>query len=166
MALYEPVHDQLLRYCETLCNGDVEEAKDLYSEVIMSAYENFDQLRKKEAFLFFLFGIARNRFRKKFRRKKFRAESTDQEMQAVPDHSINPERALEIKMLYKVMEQLPEKQKEALILFEISGFSIKEVAGIQGSGESAVKVRLMRARQRLSQLMKENLPVTQNRVAS
>ena len=46
-------------------------------------------------------------------------------------------------------------KKEALILFEISGFSIKEIAQLQQSKEGAVKVRLSRARKELKVLMTE-----------
>ena len=51
------------------------------------------------------------------------------------------------------MSLLPEEQKEAVILFEISGFSIKEICEIQQAGESAVKQRLKRGRQKLTEIL-------------
>jgi RNA polymerase sigma-70 factor (ECF subfamily) len=42
---------------------------------------------------------------------------------------------------------------ECIILFEISGFSIKEIMGIQNSSEAAVKKRLSRGRMQLLALM-------------
>ena len=40
-----------------------------------------------------------------------------------------------------------------LILFEISGFSIKEVAGLQAASISAVKQRLKRGREKLTEIL-------------
>ena len=59
-------------------------------------------------------------------------------------------------MLYKALNTLPTNQKEALILFEISGFSIKEVCEIQKSSESAVKQRLKRGRVALADYFKSD----------
>jgi RNA polymerase sigma-70 factor (ECF subfamily) len=42
---------------------------------------------------------------------------------------------------------------ECIILFEISGFSIKEIMGIQNLSEATVKQRLSRGRKQLSSLM-------------
>ena len=60
------------------------------------------------------------------------------------------------KVLYKALNTLPTNQKEALILFEISGFSIKEVCEIQKSSESAVKQRLKRGRVALADYFKSD----------
>ena len=53
-------------------------------------------------------------------------------------------------MLHKALSYLPELQREALILFEITGYSIKEIMEIQKSGSSAVKQRLARGRKELA----------------
>ena len=63
--------------------------------------------------------------------------------------------------LYKALSRLPEQQREAILLFEISGFSIKEIAVLQESSESAIKQRLSRGRQQLlEQLQAFNLSIT------
>ena len=59
--------------------------------------------------------------------------------------------------LYAALDKLPAAQKEAVILFEISGFSIKEIAEIQGSTESGVKSRLKRGREALAKLMNDHI---------
>jgi len=55
--------------------------------------------------------------------------------------------------LHRALALLPEAQREALILFEISGFSIKEVAGLQAASISAVKQRLKRGREKLTEIL-------------
>ncbi|MFO0496195.1 MAG: RNA polymerase sigma factor [Flavobacteriia bacterium] len=51
------------------------------------------------------------------------------------------------------MALLPVVQKESLILFEIAGFNIREIAEIQQASESAVKQRLKRGRQKLTEIL-------------
>jgi RNA polymerase sigma-70 factor (ECF subfamily) len=46
-----------------------------------------------------------------------------------------------------------EEQREAIILFEIAGFSIKEIVVIQNASESAVKQRLKRGREKLVEIL-------------
>jgi len=59
----------------------------------------------------------------------------------------------EIYFLYKALAMLPEEQRECLVLFEITGFSIKEIMVIQNSSESAIKQRLKRGRAKLLELL-------------
>ena len=43
--------------------------------------------------------------------------------------------------------------KESIVLFEITGFSIKEIVKIQDNSVSSVKQRLRRGRERLKQIL-------------
>jgi RNA polymerase sigma-70 factor, ECF subfamily len=49
----------------------------------------------------------------------------------------------------RALEALPAEQREAVVLFEIDGHSIEEIAAMQRSTVSAVKTRLSRGRARL-----------------
>jgi RNA polymerase sigma-70 factor (ECF subfamily) len=64
------------------------------------------------------------------------------------------EKEFEINDLYACLKELDQVTSECIILFEISGFSIKEIMGIQNSSEAAVKQRLSRGRKQLLSLMK------------
>ena len=52
-----------------------------------------------------------------------------------------------------MLGKLPPKQKEALVLYEITGLTLKEIREIQGGTLSGVKSRLKRGRNSLSELM-------------
>lgn len=56
-----------------------------------------------------------------------------------------------LKWVEKLFAKLPEKQRTALQLRDIEGYSYREVAGIMNIGEADVKVTLHRARQTLKQ---------------
>ena len=66
---------------------------------------------------------------------------------------MNAEHTDRNELLYTALAQLPEIQREAIVLFEISGFSIAEIAELQGAGISAIKQRLARGRQALLELL-------------
>jgi RNA polymerase sigma-70 factor (ECF subfamily) len=55
--------------------------------------------------------------------------------------------------LYACLKELDQVTSECIILFEISGFSIKEIMGIQNLSEATVKQRLSRGRKQLLALM-------------
>jgi DNA-directed RNA polymerase specialized sigma24 family protein len=64
-----------------------------------------------------------------------------------------PDISADVELLYKALAQLPRREREAVVLFEISGFSMKEIREIQGGSLSSVKVRVFRARKRLAELL-------------
>ena len=123
----------------------------------MVALENFHALKNEQAFLAFLFSIASNIVNKTNRRLKFKGDFNESKSLEIQDLSIDAETRMDIKLLYQALNTLPLAQKEALILFEISGFSIKEVAQIQNSSESSVKQRLKRGRDKLSQIFQSDV---------
>lgn len=158
IQLYEPVHRALLRYCEALTRHP-DTAKELVSEVVLEALENFHKLRDEAAFLGFLFGIARNCRRRKYRRMARETDLQDAALNRV-DQDPGPDQSAEVSLLYDAMVKLPEKQQEALMLFEVSGFSLEEIRKIQGGSLSGVKLRLKRGRVKLKQLLGLLEPVT------
>lgn len=152
LKLYEPLHDSFARFCHAKAYGVIE-AEDLISETITIALERFHTLKNEKAFLSFLFSIANHVVNKKNRRQKFQANFDEEKYLQFPDQAICADDRLDVELLYKALTKLPAKQEEAIILFEISGFSIKEIADIQSSGESAVKQRLRRGREKLAKLL-------------
>ncbi len=155
LELFKPVEQNLYRYARAMADS-YEEAKDLSADTVLSAYEGFESLKHKEAFLSYLFTIASRIAKKKRWRKKFFGVYNEVEALQMPDNSQNADRNIDIELLYKAMGQLPAKQKEALVLFEISGFSLKEIQEMQGGSLSAVKSRISRGREKLTQLLQEN----------
>ncbi len=151
LSLYEGNHYKLLRYCESILKDPVE-AQDLVSETILIAYEQMGKLKKEESFNYFLFGIARNLIRRLQRRKKFWGIFNTEQAEKLPAQQ-SKELNEDVQLLYQALDQLPPAQKEALILFELSGYNIKEIAEIQNAGISAVKARLARGREKLGNIL-------------
>ena len=58
------------------------------------------------------------------------------------------------KMLYKALQQLPQKERAAVVLRDIEGFSTAEVAGILGSSEATVRSQISTARLKIRKAVK------------
>jgi RNA polymerase sigma-70 factor (ECF subfamily) len=153
MQLYAPVHDRFERYCKTRAFGEFH-FKDIMHDTLIVAFEKFDTLKSQEAFLYYLFGTATRILSNQ--RKKMRPVYTDNfnrnDLQ-LSAHEATVERQIEIQHLYQQLDKLDPETRDCIILFEISGFSIKEIMTIQNAGESAVKQRLSRGRKQLTALM-------------
>jgi len=152
---YEPIHAGFTRYCSSKAYG-IMETEDLVQEAVLAALQGFSRIRDKEKLLGFMIGVVNNIVKNKFRRQKFKGTWDEALLEKLESQTPSPEVALDIQYLLKTIEQLPEKQKEALLLFEVSGFSIKEIAVIQTASESAVKTRLHRTREKLKKELRED----------
>jgi RNA polymerase sigma-70 factor (ECF subfamily) len=160
LALLMPVLPKLSRFCQAMCRDkhgpDCERAKDLVSETILKAYEHFDKIREPNAFLSYLFTIAtRTNRHERVRSKKWRPIS-ELEIEAFADERNAPDANADVAHLYAALTKLPKKQREAIIMSEITGLKLEEVASIQSSSLSAVKSRVSRGRKKLAKLLGVN----------
>jgi len=152
LKLYEPVHERFERFCRARVFGELD-FRDLMNDTLLVAFEKFDTLKSHDAFLSFLFSIS-VRILSNLRQKKREVRlSDDINSDQLKDSGVNPQQFADIYYLYETLRKLPDAQRESIILFEISGFSIAEIAQIQASTESAVKQRLKRGREKLVELV-------------
>lgn len=158
MRLLKPMHRKLEKFALAMTR-DREQACDLVHDTIVIAYERFHTIRDKNAFTSYLFSIASNLYKRSFRRSKFWGFFDSEAAEQIADTSALPDAGPDIALLYKALAHLPEKYREALILFEINGLSINEIHAIQGGSLSSIKVRLMRGRQKLAQLLHADNPI-------
>jgi RNA polymerase sigma-70 factor (ECF subfamily) len=69
-----------------------------------------------------------------------------------PHHDLHSEE--QKKMLYKALQELPEKERAAVVLRDIEGFSTAEVAEILGSSEATVRSQISTARLKIRKAVK------------
>ena len=116
-------------------------------------------LHSDEVFLSFLIGIS-TRILANNKRKKKPELYQDVHNFDVIDHGSTFDKTAEVQSLYYALSQLSDVLRECIILFEVSGFSIKEIMKIQNASGSTVKQRLRRARQRLAKLLQQDTMLT------
>ncbi len=147
-------HEAFVKYCSAISYGKMD-AEDLVQDVLLSAFHNFEKIKKQDQFLHYLIRAAKNRSISHLRKKRNKQELLDKHTNRLISKEVNAETLLDIQLLYKTLAELPEQQKDALILFEILGFSMAEIAEIQGSTSGAIKTKISRGRKLLKKLLEE-----------
>jgi RNA polymerase sigma-70 factor, ECF subfamily len=154
MELYSPLAGNLFAFCFAKTHNR-EEAKELVSETILASYENFHTLKNEKAFLSFLFTIATNVYKAKYKISQRFVLSGPELFETMYETSLSPEVETDIKILFEFMDKLPVVQREAIYLFDIIGMTQKEIAEIQKTTIMNIKLRIYRGKKKLSELVKE-----------
>lgn len=161
LKLYEPIHDKFERFCRARVYGQMDYT-DLMNETLLIAFEKMNELKNPTAFFSFLCGISVRILSN--HNKKHKEVQYPIHVEQHRDWNSSADLKTDVKILYKMLNQLNEEQKEAILLFELSGFSIKEIADMQAVNESTVKQRLKRGRDRLKGLMNFEADLTRKEV--
>lgn len=156
LLLYDPVHDRFERFCRARVYGQMD-FRDLMNDALLIAFQKFQTLQSEKAFLSFLFGICIRLLANQNRKKQEVSLLEGFELLQLPATN-QSDSSTEVYFLHQALAQLPDAQKESIILFEISGFSVKEIAQLHSVSESAVKKRLERGRLQLVKLLTD-LPI-------
>lgn len=151
---YKPIHDIFTRYCSNQAFG-ILSTEDLMQEAIYLTLNAFDKIRDQDRLLGYMIGVVNNLVKNQKRRQKFKGEWHESQVAFLTDKISDPGLIIDLKYLHECIRKLPQNQQEALILFEICGCSIKEIAEIQEDRESTVKTRIHRARKKLKSLYEE-----------
>lgn len=145
MQAYQRCHEPFARYCSALAYGRMD-AQDLMQDVLLSAFQQFERIRQKDQLLHYLLRAARNRAASNWRIGSRNTAITEAQTTRLRERGASAEMLVDVDILYRTMAKLPEKLRDALVLFEVSGLSMAEIAEIQGTNENAVKTRVSRAR--------------------
>lgn len=100
------------------------ETQDLVQDVLLSAHGHFDRIENQQQLLHYLIRAARNRSITWWRKRRVRQDFLDRQAGRLEAQGVSPETRAELQLLYKAMDRLPIKQKEALVLFAISGLLV------------------------------------------
>ena len=132
--------------------GRSDEAQDMMQDVaerILRRQENTKDIDNIDAFLT---QSVRNACIDRMRRRK----ETTPIIPEVPDNR-SPDRWSDRQLVHKAMVQLPEKQRLAIHLKDIEGYSGKEIAGILETDESNVRTILSRGRRALRDIIEKEI---------
>jgi RNA polymerase sigma factor (sigma-70 family) len=148
MQLLAPLHDRARATSRRLCRSSAD-GDDLFQEAVLRAMGRIGELRDPERFRPWFFAVLlslhRSRSRRRFWRRLLPLQAVDDEPARDPDDD-----AVDgAERMAKALATLTPEAREAIVLFELEGFTIEEIAQLQGATVSAVKSRLVRARARL-----------------
>jgi len=137
-------------------SGNVDRADDLVQETLLRALANIDSFQPGTNMSAWLFTILRNHFRSEYRKRRREVEDADGRYAETLKSQPEQYGQVEFREFREALNQLPQDQREALILVGASGFSYEEAANICGCAVGTIKSRVNRARTRLAELMHVN----------
>ena len=149
--------DYIIRFCYMyLKNWHL--AEDASQEVFLKSYKHLESFREEATEKTWLSSIAINVCRNYSRTSWFKKVAIGIEVDSKSTEYSMEEMLLkkvEESEILKVVGELPIKYKEVILLYYYEELKIKEIATILHINEEAVKMRLSRARKRVSTVLKE-----------
>lgn len=144
--LLEPIHDRALGFARSVSRSR-DDGDDLFQEALVRALDKLGLLRDDAAFKGWLYRIIinlhRNRTRRAFWRRLIPLGGDE-----IGEH-VTVETIGSVERARLALAQLAPDQREAIVLHDIEGWAVGEIADLEGVSMSAIKSRLSRGRDRL-----------------
>ncbi|WP_438318667.1 sigma-70 family RNA polymerase sigma factor [Sporosarcina sp. FA9] len=133
-------------------------AEDITQEIFLTVYLKLDSFTKKSSIRSWIYSIAINKCKDYLRSWHVRKISVRENIKDVlaakwtrPDEELHAK--MESAQLVDEVLRLPIKYREVILLHYYRELSIREISAILAIGESTVKVRLHRGREKLRKPM-------------
>jgi RNA polymerase sigma-70 factor, ECF subfamily len=147
--LYKLYVEPVFRYLYSRI-GNVHEAEDITAQAFLVAFESFDRFREDRHFASWLFTIARNKATDHFRQRKNLSSIDDAaNIPAENDLVFSVIQLEQMAALSKLIQALPEEDRELLRLRFLATMSFPEIAHFLHRNEDAVKKSIYRLLARL-----------------
>jgi RNA polymerase sigma-70 factor, ECF subfamily len=138
----------LHRFCARM-TGSLSDGEDMVQEVLVHAFYRLPELRENASLRAWLFRMAHNRCVDLLRSRRatlpLDEEGGDAEVESASFESLD----LAQSVLVTIFTQLPPKERAAIVLKDVLGYSLEETAEITSSSVGAIKAAVHRARQKL-----------------
>ena len=151
-----PLVNLAYRFCH-----DRGRAEEVAQEAFLRAYRNLKQWRKEAAFSTWLFALATNFYRSELRRIPVHVPIDDIHEPVDPRaHDGGLEEEDRDRAVRRAVSALPEKYREALMLFYFHEMDVPTAATSLGVPEGTFKARLFRGREILRSKLPQLLAVS------
>lgn len=159
-VLYDRYSPKVFHKCLSLIK-DREAAKDCTHDIMVKVFMNLANFKGRSAFSLWVHSITYNYcmdYLQKQKRFDFSEYAeTEYDNLASDDESLEIKKLQDLKLtqLEEMLERLHPDERLLLMMRYQDGMGVKEIAEMLGVGESAVKMRLKRTRDRLAELIDE-----------
>ena len=143
-VLYDRYVDAVYRYVFYRVRNEAE-AEDVTSEVFMRALRAIPKYEPRQAFLAWLYRIARNAVIDRSRRQASRQQVSFEDALAHPnaDQVVNPDAGLlagsDASVVRVAMQQLTSLQQEILVLRYVEGYDTKTISKLIGKRDGTIR---------------------------
>jgi RNA polymerase sigma factor (sigma-70 family) len=155
--LYQRHRSKLYRFLARQLHGNGALADEFFQDVWQRVITARQSWKPDAAFSTWLYRIAHNRLADHWRALQHRPpapDDADERTERVPDHN-TPERHLsefeERRRLQLALDELPDEQREVILLRLEQDLSLEEIGEMTGVGRETVKSRLRYAMDKLRQ---------------
>ena len=146
-----PLKDKLFRLALRITLNRAE-AEDIVQDTLIRVWNKRDEWAEMDSIEAYCMTITRNLAIDCSQKTESRNIELTTETQEMPD-ALTPENEFErdeqLRLVHRLINELPEKQRTIIQLRDIEGKSYKEIAEVLDVTEEQVKVNLFRARQRI-----------------
>jgi RNA polymerase sigma-70 factor (ECF subfamily) len=168
-SMYRTHAQQVARWAERLAGPGLD-IEDIVHEVFAIAYQRVRKFRGDSSLATWLFGITdlvvRHR-RRKERWWRWLSGSADETAGHLASEGPDPLRVVESHQaaaaVYQVLNRLPERDRQILILCDMEELSSEEASQLLGIRQANVRVRLHRARARFTRAYQESVKQSNRR---
>ncbi len=162
--LMERYEGRLLRYIHRLTNVSDTEAEDILQDIFIKVYRNLNGFDPDLSFSSWIYRIARNEIINHYHKSKRQREleSLDDDPEAFsnlfeiiseePDGYQTYIKKEQAQAVHKVLEELPQKYREVLILYYLEGMSYTEISDILRKPPGTVATLLKRAKDKFKKI--------------
>ena len=143
-VLYDRYMDAVYRYVFYRVRNEAE-AEDVTSDVFMRALRAIPKYEPRQAFLAWLYRIARNAVIDRSRRRAARQQVSFEDALAHPnaDQVVNPDEGLlagsDASVVRRAMQQLTPLQQEILVLRYVEGYDTKTISKLVGKRDGTIR---------------------------
>ncbi len=162
LRLMKRYEARLLNYILKISNISREDAEDILQEVFIKAYQNLNDFDLNFKFSNWIYSIAQNATIGAFRKKKVRPQTVsweDKDLNNILESTLDVENAslqkLTYKQILKIINQLPLKYKDVLILKFVEGKDYQEISDILRKPMGTIATLINRAKKSLKQKLKK-----------
>lgn len=149
-ALIEQTHKAVYGLVYRLV-GNHDDAADVMQDTYLRIWRSLRSYRGDAAFATWAYRIAANAAMTHLKRRGREAEPVDPaDLVPLERAPAQPEEPVESEALDRALARLPAAMRTVLVMKDVYGFSLAEIAKQVGATEGAVKVRVFRARRRLA----------------
>jgi RNA polymerase sigma-70 factor, ECF subfamily len=162
-AAWKELVDLTYRDVYSLCLrilGDPDDASEATQDAFLKAWRGLKGFRGEAMFTTWLYRVATNaaisKHRSRTRRTKHEARTDDEMLAQIPSTASTESAAgarLEVQQVEQALALLPESYRAALVLKDVYGLTIEEIAKQLDCSETNAKVRIHRARKKLKEIV-------------
>jgi RNA polymerase sigma-70 factor (ECF subfamily) len=149
----------LHRFCARM-TGSLSDGEDMVQEVLVHAFYRLPELRDGASLRAWLFRMAHNRCVDLLRSRRATLPLDEEALPTEVEGASLENQELAQSVLVTIFTQLPPRERAAVVLKDVLGYSLEEAAEITSSSVGAIKAAVHRARQKLERASSVGRPPT------